>query len=563
MTNLSSAANVLSKDMNEPFVRIVSIGGTGMFGMNCLLLETQNTRIMIDAGVMFPADEDFGVDLITPDFSIVENDPPAALFVTHAHEDHIGAIPYLLMALIKHGFKKKLPIYASDFTVALIKRRLEEHELLGKVEFNIIRPKQIIKLNDLQIECISVCHSIPGSMAFALETPVGTIVHSGDWRIDNTPMAGAKTNLARFESLGDNGVRLFLSDSTNVEVDNSDITSELDVFNDIQTCIKQAQGRVFVTLFASNIGRLQSILYAAANTGRKLAICGRSMLSNLNVARELDYLKLPPNLEIVKEEDISSSDDNLVIVVSGSQGEKTASLFKIAKGEHPRIKLRKTDTLLYSARQIPGNERRITAIINGFYRQGASLVNRPDLTLHSSGHGNQRELELLIELIAPEIFVPIHGDHRRLSLHEELARRQETKMITEIIDEGQCIILFKDRHEIHDGYMPSRRYVVGKCFDGIDKELAREKKNIAHQGVLTISGVLNSDDVLVGELSVHALGICINDGWYDELVPELIRTINSSAHHGDMEEIIRHKAAKMIKNSIGRFPTIVVDFHRI
>ncbi|MBQ8038196.1 MAG: ribonuclease J, partial [Proteobacteria bacterium] len=191
----------------EPFIRVISIGGTGMFGMNCLLLESPTTRLLIDSGVMFPADDDLGIDLITPDFTIVENDPPTALLVTHAHEDHIGAIPYLLYALIKHGFKGKLPIYASDFTVAMIKRRLEEHDLTKHVEFNIARPRQTQTFGDITVEFIDVCHSIPGSLAFAFDTPVGKIVHSGDWRIDNTPMAGAKTNLGRFEALGDAGVR--------------------------------------------------------------------------------------------------------------------------------------------------------------------------------------------------------------------------------------------------------------------------------------------------------------------------------------------------------------------
>lgn len=534
-----------------------------MFGMNCLLLESPTTRLLIDSGVMFPADDDLGIDLITPDFTIVENDPPTALLVTHAHEDHIGAIPYLLYALIKHGFKGKLPIYASDFTVAMIKRRLEEHDLTKHVEFNIARPRQTQTFGDITVEFIDVCHSIPGSLAFAFDTPVGKIVHSGDWRIDNTPMAGAKTNLGRFEALGDAGVRLFLSDSTNVEVDNQSITSELDVYNDLQTCIKQADGRVFVTLFASNIGRLQSVLYAAANAGRKIAICGRSMVSNMALARELGYLKIPSNLEIIPEEEIAATDDNLVIVVSGSQGEKTASLFKISQGEHPKIKLRPTDTLIYSARQIPGNERRVTAIINGFYRQGASLVDRPELTFHSSGHGNQRELELLIDLIAPQIFVPIHGDHRRLALHEQLAKRVGNRMITEIVDEGQCIVLYPDRHELQDGYTTARRYVVGKCIDGISPAIMKEKKNLAHQGLLTVSGVLNANDDLIGNLRIHALGICINDGWLDELEPELLRTLTSSAHHGDMEEIIRHKAAKYIKQAIGKTPTVLVDFHRI
>ncbi|MBQ9244472.1 MAG: ribonuclease J [Proteobacteria bacterium] len=547
----------------EPFIRVISIGGTGMFGMNCLLLESPTTRLLIDSGVMFPADDDLGIDLITPDFTIVENDPPTALLVTHAHEDHIGAIPYLLYALIKHGFKGKLPIYASDFTVAMIKRRLEEHDLTKHVEFNIARPRQTQTFGDITVEFIDVCHSIPGSLAFAFDTPVGKIVHSGDWRIDNTPMAGAKTNLGRFEALGDAGVRLFLSDSTNVEVDNQSITSELDVYNDLQTCIKQADGRVFVTLFASNIGRLQSVLYAAANAGRKIAICGRSMVSNMALARELGYLKIPSNLEIIPEEEIAATDDNLVIVVSGSQGEKTASLFKISQGEHPKIKLRPTDTLIYSARQIPGNERRVTAIINGFYRQGASLVDRPELTFHSSGHGNQRELELLIDLIAPQIFVPIHGDHRRLALHEQLAKRVGNRMITEIVDEGQCIVLYPDRHELQDGYTTARRYVVGKCIDGISPAIMKEKKNLAHQGLLTVSGVLNANDDLIGNLRIHALGICINDGWLDELEPELLRTLTSSAHHGDMEEIIRHKAAKYIKQAIGKTPTVLVDFHRI
>lgn len=551
----------------SPFVRIVSIGGTGMFGMNCLLIESGQTRIVIDAGVMFPADDDLGVDLITPDFTILEHTPPTALLVTHAHEDHIGAIPYLIMGMIQNGHKYKLPIYASDFTIALIRRRLEEHDLVSHVAFYTVRPKSTMQFGDLHVECIDVCHSIPGSLAFAFDTPVGKIVHSGDWRIDNTPMSGAKTNLGRFEALGDEGVRLFLSDSTNVEVDNSGITSELDVFNDIQTCIKEASGRVFVTLFASNIGRLQSILYAAANTGRRLVICGRSMHSNMTIARELDYLKYPPNLEILSEDDMPKDDDNLVVIVSGSQGEKTASLFKISQGDHPRIKLRPTDTLLYSARQIPGNERRITSIINGFYRQGASLIDRPDLTLHSSGHGNQRELELLIDLIAPQIFVPIHGDHRRLSLHEQLALRttntSDHHMITEILDEGQCLYLYKDHHEIKDGFMPTRRYVVGKCMNGIDSAITKEKKNLAHQGLFSVSGVLNQNDELVGDLRIHNIGICVNDGWFDEIEPEIRRTIATSAHHGDMEEIIRHKVAKLIKNAIGRFPTITVDFFRI
>ncbi|MBO5752441.1 MAG: ribonuclease J [Proteobacteria bacterium] len=549
--------------MTDSYIRIVSIGGTGMFGMNCLLLESPSVRLLVDSGVMFPADDDLGVDLITPDFSILEENPPTALLVTHGHEDHVGAIPYLLYALIEHGFKGKLPIYASDFTLALIKRRLEEHDLIKHVDFNVARPKTTHQFGDITVEFIDVCHSIPGSLAFAFDTAVGKIVHSGDWRIDNTPMSGAKTNLARFEALGDDGVRLFLSDSTNVEVDNKGITSELDVFNDIQTCIKQAQGRVFITLFASNIGRLQSIIFAAANLGKKLAVCGRSMVSNMAIARELDYLKVPGNLEIIREEDIASSDDNIVIVVSGSQGEKTASLFKISQGEHPKIKLRKTDTLMYSARQIPGNERRVAAIINGFYRQGASLIDNPELTLHSSGHGGQRELELLIELIAPQLFVPIHGDHRRLALHEQLAKRTGELMVTEIIDEGQTLVLYPDRHEIRDGYVPSRRYVVGKCIDGITRTIMKEKKNLAHQGLLTISGILNSRDELVGDLRIHALGICVDNGWYAELEPEIRRTIATSALHGNMEEIIQHKAAKYIKQKLGRFPTILVDFHRV
>ena len=551
-------------ETHSEFIRVTSIGGTGVFGMNCLLIESPTTRLLIDSGVMFPADDDLGVDLITPDFSLLENNPPQALLITHAHEDHIGAIPYLLLSLIKHGFKGKLPIYASDFSIALIKRRLEEHDLLRVVEFNVVHTKSTHKFGDIDVEFIDVCHSIPGSLAFAFDTPVGKIVHSGDWRIDNTPMSGAKTNLARFESLGDSGVRLFLSDSTNVEVDNHSITSELDVFNDIQSCFKVAEGRVFVTLFASNIGRLQSILYAAANTGKKIAICGRSMVANMTVARELGYLQIPLNLEIIQEEDIESADDHLVIVVSGSQGEKTASLFKIAQGEHPRIKLRPTDTLLYSARQIPGNERRVAAIINGFYRQGASLVDRPDLNLHSSGHGNQRELELLIELIAPDIFVPIHGDHRRLMLHEQLAQRLSGRMTTEILDEGQCLMLYRDHHEIMDGgYVPIHRYVVGKCLNGITPDIMKEKRNIAHQGILIISGVLNTRDERIGDLRIHPVGICANDGWFDGLNDELCRTITSSAQHGDLEEIVRHKAAKYIKQAIGRFPTIVVDFHRV
>lgn len=548
---------------SEPFVRVLSIGGTGVFGMNCLLVESPKSRLLIDCGVCFPADTDLGVDLITPDFSLLENDPPTALLVTHAHEDHIGAIPYLLMAIERRYGVYKLPIYASDFTLALIKRRLDEHELTKRVEFNVARSKDIFEFGDMNVEFIDVCHSIPGSFAFAIQTPVGRIIHSGDWRIDNTPMVGAKTNLARFEALGDEGIRLFLSDSTNVEVDNETITSELDVFNDIQKCIKAAQGRIFITLFASNIGRLQSIIFAAANSNRKLVLCGRSLLTNLATARELGYIRVPQNLEILREEDIDENADDLIFVVSGSQGEKTASLFRISQGMHSKIKLRPTDTLIYSARQIPGNERRVDAIINGFYRQGASLVNRPDLTFHSSGHGCQRELELLIELTDPQIFIPIHGDQRRLTLHEKLAQNLTQNMKTEIIDEGQGIVLFKNSYEIHDCAELSHRYVVGKCPDGIDAAIMKDKKNMAHQGMLVVAGAINENDELVGQLRVHPIGICVNDGWFDDLPDELMRTINSSARHGDLEEIVRHKAAKYIKTAIGRFPTIVVDLIRV
>ena len=550
-------------DCAQPFVKILSIGGTGVFGMNCLLMVTPAQRILVDCGVLFPADDDLGVDLITPDFSVLEADPPHALLVTHAHEDHVGAIPYLLMALKKAGVKHKLPIYASDITVAFIRRRLQEHDLENSVDFHIVSPKYAVQLGDVKVEFIDVCHSIPGSLAFAFDTPCGKIVHSGDWRIDNTPMSGAKTNLARFESLGDGGVRLFLSDSTNVEVDNTEITSELDVFNDLQKCIKDVAGRVFVTLFASNIGRLQSLIYVAANIGRKLAVCGRSMTANMALARELGYLSVPANLEIVPEEKIEEAGDNLIVIVSGSQGEKAASLYKISQGLHPRIKLKDGDYLIYSARQIPGNERRVGQIINGFYRHGAAIVDAPELHFHSSGHGNQRELELLIELIDPEIFVPIHGDYRRLALHEKLAQRMEGRTVTEILQEGQCLMLYPDHHEIHDGFVPSRRYVVGKCPDGISAEIVKEKKNLAHQGIITVSGVLDSRDCLVGSLAIHVLGVCVNDGWQDELEPELLRTMATSAQHGDMTEIIKHKVSKYVKTAIGRTPTVVVDFHRI
>lgn len=559
MTDLLSRQ---SAGQAEPSVQITAIGGTGAFGMNCLLIQSPKTRLVIDCGIMFPAEDDLGVDLITPDFSILENNPPDLLLITHAHEDHIGAIAYLLKGLIKHGFKKKLPIYATDITLAFIRRRLEEHELLGHVYLNVVKPKTKETFGDIDAEFIDVCHSIPGSLAISLSTPVGKIVHSGDWRIDNTPMAGAKTNLGRFEALGDAGVRVFLSDSTNVEHDNEDITSELDVYNDMQSYIKQFEGRVFITLFASNIGRLQSIIYAADNTDRKLAVVGRSMVNNLELARDLGYLHVPPSLDIIREEDIESVGDKVIVIVAGSQGEKTAALYKLSHGTHPRMVLREGDTLIYSARQIPGNERRVDALINGIYRQGASIVDAPELRFHSSGHGSQRELELLIDLIMPEIFIPIHGDSRRLRLHEKLAQSSGAT-VTQSIDEGHSIILYPDRYEMKKIFEPSRRYVVGKCIDGITDDIAREKKNLAHQGILIISGLLGHRDELIGDLSIRALGICTNDGWLDELGPELMRTISSSARQEDMQEIVRHKAAKYVKQKILRFPTIVVTIHRL
>lgn len=546
----------------KALVKLVSIGGSGMFGMNCMLLESANCRILIDCGVMFPSDDDWGVELITPDFSILEASPLDALILTHAHEDHIGAIPYLIKAMQKHGFRSKLPIYATDITVAFVKRRLTEHELLSSVAFHVVKPKEIFTINDCRVECIDVCHSIPGSLAFAFDTPAGKIVHSGDWRIDNTPMSGAKTNLAKLEALGDEGVRVLLADSTNVEVDDA-MASEFEIFHHLQSVFEKASGRIFVTLFASNIGRLQSIFLAAANAKKKIAVCGRSLNANLNLARELNYFVMPPDIEFVAEHQIQAAGDNLVVVISGSQGEKSSSLFKLSQGKHGAIQLRPSDTLLYSARQIPGNEKRVSAIVDGFYKQGASLVSPENASFHSSGHGGRKELTLLIELLEPQIFVPVHGDHRRLSLHEALADAMPlTSTFTLSIDEGWALHLYANRHELHQAFMPSRRYVVGKSIDGLDRDCVKEKKVLGHHGFIFIGGALNDNDQLRGALRIEPFGITSDTEYLKDMDAELRRTIVSSAKHGDMQQIIRHKTAKYIKQKLGKFPHIVVHFER-
>ncbi|MFA5623432.1 MAG: ribonuclease J [Bradymonadales bacterium] len=548
------------KTEDNALLKITSIGGSGMFGMNCMLLESAKSRILVDCGIMFPADDDWGVDLITPDFSVLETQPLDGIVLTHAHEDHIGAIAFLLKTMQKRGFRGKMPIYGTDITLAFVKRRLTEHELLSSVLFNVINTKEEFNLGDCRVECIDVCHSIPGSVAYAFYTPAGTIVHSGDWRIDNTPMAGAKTNLARLEALGDEGVRVLLADSTNVEVDDA-MASELDIYNDLLEVFTKLKGRIFVTLFASNIGRLQSIFTAAAAANRKIAVCGRSLNSNLGIARELNYFSMPNDMEIVAEHKIEEAGENIVVVISGSQGERASSLYKLSQAKHNNIRLRPSDTLIYSARQIPGNEKRVGAIVDGFYRQGASLFNPRDAVFHSSGHGGRKELELLIELLEPEIFVPIHGDYRRLSMHEALADDMQPSPDRSItIEEGYTLKLFSDRHELEQSFIPSRRYVVGKSLDGMDRDCAREKKVLGHNGMLFVGGALNKDEQLRGELRIEEFGISSDKSFLKDMQDELKRTIISSAKHGDMQEIIRHKAAKIIKQKLGKFPHVIVHF---
>src|SRR3989442_2291054 len=391
-------------------LEVVPLGGVGEFGMNMMALSWGETTIVVDAGVMFPDPELLGVDRIVPDLTYLQQKGrPAALILTHAHEDHIGGVPHV--APLVAG-----PIYATPLTLALVEPKLQEHDLIGTNPLVPVRPRERVTIGPFTVEFIRVTHSIPDCVALAIHTPLGVIVHTGDFKIDQTPIDGEHFDVHRFAELGAAGVVAMFADSTNV--DRRGFTgSELEVVEAFEEIFTSATGRLLVAAFASSIYRMQILVDLAAQFDRKVAFVGRGMIENSQIAQRLGYLRIPAGLQIRDSEVGSYPAQDVLCLTTGSQGEPMSALSRIAIDDHRSVKLGPDDTVVLSPRAIPGNEKAIGRVVNHLARRGAEFIYEGIKHVHVSGHGSEEELKLMLSLVRPRHFVPIHGEYRQLSQH--------------------------------------------------------------------------------------------------------------------------------------------------
>jgi ribonuclease J len=397
-------------------LKVIPLGGLGAIGKNMLVLEFDESLLVVDTGLMFPDDEMLGIDLVLPDFSyVVENQHRAlGIMLTHGHEDHIGALPYLLKQV-------DIPVYGTRFTLALLNSKLGEHGLQGKVKLIEVTTDKDVSLGPFKIEFLEVSHSIPDGVALGIHTPVGVVIHTGDFKLDQTPIDHRPTAMQRFAELGRKGVILLMSDSTNADTPGF-TTPERNVGQKLDSIFALAPGRIIVASFASHIHRIQQIMDTASRHGRSVAIIGRSMVKNVNIASNLGYLNVPDGL-LVRPQDISMlPSDRVTVLCTGSQGEPLSALARMAAHENPAVEVMKGDTVIISARPVPGNETSVNRTIDRLFAAGARVIYESSAGVHVSGHAAAEELKVMLNLVRPKYFMPIHGEHRHLYFHAELAR---------------------------------------------------------------------------------------------------------------------------------------------
>lgn len=462
-------------------LRIIPLGGLGEIGKNMMAIEYANDIIIIDVGLMFPKEDMLGVDLVIPDISYLleRRQKLRGIIITHGHEDHIGALPYILPQL-------DLPVYATKLTLGLISVKLKEHRYSEKANLRTIQSGIKFSLGNFKIEPFSVCHSIPDAVGLVIHTPIGIVVHSGDFKIDYTPVDGKATELAKLAQLGTQGVMLLLADSTYAELPGY-TPSESVVGQTLERIIAEAPGRVIITTFASLISRIQQVIDAAAKHQRHVFIIGRSMRDTVRMASELGYLNAPPGVLHRFDELHRFPHNQVVLLTTGSQGEPTSALVRIANRDNSQVRITPGDTVIMSATPVPGNEALVNRTIDNLFRQGAQVIYERLAQVHVHGHGSQEELKLLLNLVKPKFFIPIHGEYRHLSLHARLAKTMgipESNIF--LMENGNILELGPDKGKITDKLPSGNVYVDGLVMGNLASVILRDRKLLSRDGIVVV-----------------------------------------------------------------------------
>ena len=538
------------------------LGGIGEFGMNSMAIRFNGEMILVDAGMGFPEESAYGVDIAIPDYACLEEygDEITALILTHAHEDHIGAAPYFLKEF-------NVPVYASPLTMAFLEEKLSEHGIIEGISLNRVDASDIADIGSFEVEFIHASHSLVECFSLAITTPVGTLIHTGDYKIDDTPVIGRPYDLETLSRYGKRGVLALLADSTNSTVPGR-TPSEQDVIPDFEEIFEEAEGRIFVTTFSSSLHRLQIVFDIAHEFGRKVCVLGRSMRRNIEIGERLGLLNIPPDTEISLDDSINTPQSEIAYLVTGSQGEQRAVMWNLSTQSYKGLSIQEGDTIVLSARIIPGNEKRISKMIGAIYRRGGNIIEEKRRLIHVSGHASQEDIRIMTETANPKFVIPIHGEYRMLFRHKEFLKNHlgfaDENVI--LIENGDVLELDEDSALVVDQKEVGRTFIDGLGLNEIELETVRERKKLAFNGIVSIFIGL---DPKTRELKTGPIveikgvaGIDRANGMIEDLRETVIEALYDARNEkvNDLDAVVenlRIKATRFLKKEIGSKPLVV------